>query len=133
MFGPQLARRRRAEAHAAAAVIGATHGAKAELVLDFVGAAATIALGAAVVRPAADLIVVGAAAGQFGWNFYALPYEVNLTTSFWGTLPELHEVIALARRGLIKPHVQRFPLSDAMTAYQLMEQGQLSGRAVMVP
>ena len=46
---------------------------------------------------------------------------------------QLHEVIALARRGLIKPHVQRFPLEEAMHAYELMEQGQLSGRAVMVP
>ena len=95
---------------AAAAVIDATNGAKADVVLDFVGAASTVALGAAVVRAGADLIVVGAAAGNFTWNFYALPYEVNLTTSFWGTLPELHEVIALARQGLIKTHVQRFRL-----------------------
>jgi propanol-preferring alcohol dehydrogenase len=115
------------------AVIDATNGARAEVVLDFVGAASTVALGAAVVRVGADLIVVGAAAGDFTWNFYALPYEVNLTTSFWGTLPELQEVIALARQGLIKPHVQRFPLEEAMRAYELLEQGKLSGRAVMVP
>jgi propanol-preferring alcohol dehydrogenase len=118
---------------AAAGVIDATDGAKAEVVLDFVGAASTIALGAAVVRAGADLIVVGAAAGNFTWNFYALPYEVNLTTTFWGTLPELHEVIAMAGQGLIKPHIQRFPLEEAMGAYELMEQGQLSGRAVVVP
>ena len=35
-----------------------------------------------------ELTVVGAAAGEFTWNFYALPYEVNLRTSFWGTLPD---------------------------------------------
>ena len=119
--------------NAAAAVIDATSGARADVVLDFVGAAPTIALGAAVAKVGMDLIVVGAAAGQFAWNFYALPYEVSLTTSFWGTLPELHEVIALARRGLIKAHVQRFGLEQALHAYELMEQGQLSGRAVMVP
>ena len=118
---------------AAAAVIDAMSGARAEVVLDFVGAASTIALGAAVVRVGSDLIVVGAAAGNFTWNFYALPYEVNLTTTFWGTLPELHEVIAMARQGLIKPHVQRFSLEEAMRGYELMEQGQLSGRAVIVP
>ena len=118
---------------AAAAVIDAMSGARAEVVLDFVGAASTIALGAAVVRVGSDLIVVGAAAGNFTWNFYVLPYEVNLTTSFWGTLPELHEVIAMARQGLIKPHVQRFGLEEAMRGYELMEQGQLSGRAVIVP
>lgn len=120
-------------AAAAAAIVDATGGAKAELVLDFVGSAATIALGAAVVRVGADLIVVGAAAGNFTWNFYALPYDVSLTTTFWGTLPELHEVIALARRGLIKAHIQRFPLEQAMHAYELMEQGRLAGRAVIVP
>ena len=118
---------------AAAAVIDAMSGARAEVVLDFVGAASTIALGAAVVKVGADLIVVGAAAGNFTWNFYVLPYEVNLTTTFWGTLPELHEVIAMARQGLIKPHVQRFGLEEAMRGYELMEQGQLSGRAVIVP
>jgi propanol-preferring alcohol dehydrogenase len=117
----------------AAAVIEATHGARADVVLDFVGAEPTIALGAAVAKAGTDLVVVGAAGGQFSWNFYVLPYEVNLTTSFWGSLPELHEVIALAQRGLIKAHIQRFPLDQAMHAYELMEQGQLAGRAVVVP
>ena len=117
---------------AASAVLDAAGG-KADVVLDFVGAAPTISLGAAVIRPAGDLIIVGAAAGNYTWNFYALPYEVNLTTSFWGTLPELHEVIALAQRGLITPHIQRFQLDQGVHAYQLMEKGQLSGRAVVVP
>jgi alcohol dehydrogenase, propanol-preferring len=118
---------------AAAAVRDATQGAGADVVLDFVGSALTIALGAAVAKAGMDLVVVGAAGGQFAWNFYALPYEVSLTTSFWGTLPELHEVIALARQHKIKAHIQRFPLEEANQAYKLMEQGQLDGRAVMVP
>lgn len=118
---------------AAAAVVDATGGARADVVLDFVGSAPTIALGAAAAKAGTDLVVVGAAAGQFAWNFYALPYEVNLTTSFWGTLPELREVIALASTGRIRAHVQRFPLAAATRAYELMEQGKLSGRAVMVP
>jgi alcohol dehydrogenase, propanol-preferring len=117
----------------AQALKDATHGAGADVVLDFVGSAPTIALGAAVAKPGMDLVVVGAAGGQFAWNFYALPYEVSLTTSFWGTLPELHEVIALARQHKIKAHVQRFPLEQALHAYELMEKGQLDGRAVMVP
>jgi propanol-preferring alcohol dehydrogenase len=118
---------------AATQIKDATSGAGADVVLDFVGSAPTIALGAAVAKPGMDLVVVGAAAGQFAWNFYALPYEVSLTTSFWGTLPELHEVIALARQHKIKAHVQRFGLDQALHAYELMEKGQLDGRAVMVP
>ena len=58
---------------------------------------------------------------------------IELVFGFWGTLPELHEVIAMARRGLITPHVERFKLEEALHAYELMEQGQLSGRAVVVP
>jgi propanol-preferring alcohol dehydrogenase len=118
---------------AAAEIKDATGGAGADVVLDFVGSAPTIALGGAVAKPGMDLVVIGAAAGQFTWNFYALPYEVKLTTSFWGTLPELHEVIALARQNKVKAHVQRFPLKEAMHAYELMETGQLDGRAVIVP
>jgi propanol-preferring alcohol dehydrogenase len=117
----------------AAAVADAVLDGKADVVLDFVGAEATIALGASVIKPAGDVVVVGAAAGTFPWNFYAMPYEASLTTSFWGSLAELHEVIAMAQRGLITPHVQRFTLEEGMRAYKLMEQGQLSGRAVIVP
>ncbi len=117
---------------AAAAVLDAAGG-KVDVVLDFVGAGPTVALGGAVIKAGGDLVVVGAAGGEFAWTFYTLPYEVNLTTSFWGTLPELHEVIAMARRGLITPHVQRFALEETLHAYELMEQGQLSGRAVVVP
>jgi alcohol dehydrogenase, propanol-preferring len=86
-----------------------------------------------VIKPGGDVVVIGAAGGEFPWTFYTLPYEVSLTTSFWGTLPELHEVIAMARRRLITPHVERFKLEQALHAYGLMEQGQLSGRAVVVP
>jgi propanol-preferring alcohol dehydrogenase len=118
---------------AASAVIDATGGAKADVVFDFVGAEATIALAGSVIRPAGDVVVVGAAGGGINWNFYTFPYEVNLTTSFWGTLAELHEVIAMAQRGLITPHVQTFGLDEALRAYELMEQGKLSGRAVVVP
>ena len=50
---------------AAAAVADAVQGGKADVVLDFVGAEPTIALGASVIRPAGDVVVVGAAGGSF--------------------------------------------------------------------
>lgn len=118
---------------AAAQVADATRHGKADVIFDFVGAEPTIALGASVAKSGGDLVVIGAAGGSIAWNFYTLPYEVNLTTSFWGSLPELHEIIALAERGLVTPHVRRFSLENGMHAYQLMEQGKLAGRAVIVP
>jgi propanol-preferring alcohol dehydrogenase len=118
---------------AAEEVLAATKAAKADVVFDFVGSATTISLAVASARAGADVVVVGAAGGSIPWSFYALPYEVNLTTSFWGSLAELHEVVALAQRGLLVPRIERFGLDEAMRAYSLMESGKLSGRAVIVP
>ena len=46
---------------------------------------------------------------------------------------ELTEVLDLARRGLIKAHVQRFGLDTAGDAYDALAAGTLEGRAVIVP
>jgi alcohol dehydrogenase, propanol-preferring len=45
----------------------------------------------------------------------------------------LHEVIALAERGLITPTVRRYALDDALDAYEDMRNGKLEGRAVITP
>lgn len=56
-----------------------------------------------------------------------------LITNYWGSLPELMEVIALAREGRITAHVERFSLADAPKAYAAMAEGTLEGRAVRGP
>ena len=109
-----------------------TGGRNADAVFDFVGADATMALGAAVVRPRGHLTVVGIGGGSFKMSFFAIPYEVTLSTTYWGTLPELHELIALAARGDIAPVVQRYTLGNALDAYRAMQDGKLEGRAVIV-
>jgi propanol-preferring alcohol dehydrogenase len=45
----------------------------------------------------------------------------------------LSEVLDLARRGLVKAHVQRFGLDAAGAAYDALGAGELEGRAVIVP
>jgi propanol-preferring alcohol dehydrogenase len=66
-------------------------------------------------------------------SFFSLPYELAVASTYWGTLPELIEVIALARAHKIRAHVQRFSLDDAPRAYEAMRSGALHGRAVVVP
>lgn len=122
-----------ADTSAAPMIIELTHGQGAELVVDFVGADSTLALGAKVVRKQGHLTVVGLAGGKLPFDFFALPYECSLATTYWGTLPELMEVIALAEAGTIKPHIQSFPLDQAVEAYRLLKQGKLAGRAVIDP
>ena len=110
-----------------------THGQGAEVVIDFVGADSTIALAAKVGRKEGHITMVGLAGGALPFSFFALPYECSLTTTYWGTLPELMEVIALAEAGKIRPHVQTFGLDQAAEAYQLLKQGKVAGRAVIDP
>jgi alcohol dehydrogenase, propanol-preferring len=110
-----------------------TRGVGADLVVDFVGVDETLALGAAVGRPLGDLALVGIGGGVLPVGFFTMPYELSVATTYWGSIPELVEVIALARAGGIRARVQRFSLDDAPRAYEQMRAGKLRGRAVIVP
>lgn len=118
---------------AAATITELSKGRGADVVLDVVGADQTLALGAAVTRQLGQLTIVGIAGGTLPVSFFGIQYEVSVATTYWGTLPELHEVLALAEAGVIVPHVQRFPLSEAPDVYERLAAGGIEGRAVIVP
>jgi len=118
---------------AADEVLDATGGKGADVTLDFVGVDATLSLAAAVTRPLGDLTIVGIGGGTLPIGFFSIGYEVSVATTYWGSLPELWEVMALARSGRIKPKVTTFPLDRAMDAYTEMREGRLEGRAVILP
>jgi propanol-preferring alcohol dehydrogenase len=101
--------------------------------LDFVGADSTLALGAATTRTVGDLTVVGIAGGTLPVSFFSVPYEVSIQTTYWGSRPELVEVLDLAARGLVRPRVVEFPLEQAVSAYRQLADGTVQGRAVVVP
>ena len=105
----------------------------ADVVLDFVGADATMALGATVTRPLGHLTIVGIAGGTLPVSFFGIAYEVSVATTYWGSLPELVEVLALASLGRIHARIEQFPLARAGDAYASMRAGKLRGRAVVVP
>jgi propanol-preferring alcohol dehydrogenase len=140
----------RAEALALATGIGAHHGVQAgpdaaeeiraltsglgaDLVLDLVGADATLQLAAATVRTLGHLTIVGIAGGSLPVNFFSVPYEASVATTYWGSVTELMEVIALAQRGDLTAHVTTFPLTEAVAAYDQLHKGELQGRAVITP
>lgn len=111
----------------------ATRGQGADVVLDFVGSESTLALGAGATRMLGDLTIVGIAGGTLPVSFFSVPYEVSIQTTYWGSRPELIEVLDLAARGLLRPKITTFSLDSAMDAYKAMEEGRLEGRAVVVP
>jgi propanol-preferring alcohol dehydrogenase len=111
----------------------ATGGRGADVVLDLVGSDVTLALGAAVARSLGDVTLVGIAGGSMAFSFFSQPYEVSLQTTYWGTRPELHEVLDLASRGMLRPRVTQVSLEEAADAYRHMAAGKVEGRVVVVP
>ena len=118
---------------AEARIADVTGGRGAELVLDLVGADATLAIAARVARVRGHLTVVGIAGGTLPYSFFGLPYECSVATTYWGSITELVEVLDLARAGRIRAEVERFPLDRALDAYDRMRAGTLRGRAVITP
>ncbi|MGC5053999.1 NAD(P)-dependent alcohol dehydrogenase [Micromonospora sp. DT48] len=117
----------------AAEIRAATAGRGADVVLDFVGADPTLKLGIAAARTLGDLTIVGLGNGSLPVGFFTVPYEVSIQTTYWGSRPELQEVLDLGARGLVRAKTTRFSLDDAMSAYRMMQDGSLEGRAVIVP
>ncbi|MFF3366799.1 hypothetical protein [Streptomyces misionensis] len=66
-------------------------------------------------------------------DFTSPPHECSVAPTYWGTLPELMEVITHARQEKIKVLVEHFPLQRADEAYQLLHDGRIQGRAVITP
>jgi len=104
-----------------------------EAVLDFVGAGATIAAAARMIRPLGQIVVVGRGRGVFEFNHKAMPYGAMISTTFGGSKLELIELLSLAAAGYIKPHITRFDLREVAVAYEKLARGEIRGRGVVVP
>lgn len=121
------------DADAAAKVKELTGGRGADVVFDFVGIDATGELALAAVRVAGAVVILGAGGGTAKVGFMSAPYDVTVTTSLWGRRNELIEVVEMAKRGQIEIHTTTYPIEDAPRAYQLLDEGQITGRAIVVP
>ena len=110
-----------------------TGGQGADVVLDFVGSDATLALATAAVRVLGEVTVVGIGGGSYPFSFFTVPYEASLCTTYWGSRPELAEVLDLAARGDLRPVITTCGLDEAVGAYRCMEEGAALGRQVVVP
>ena len=110
-----------------------TGGVGVDVVVDLVGVDATLTLAASVVRPMGHLTIVGIGGGTLPIGFFTVPYEVSVATTYWGSIPELMEVITLAQAGKIAVETTRFDLADAPAAYRQLQAGTLTGRAVIEP
>jgi propanol-preferring alcohol dehydrogenase len=118
---------------AAPRILDLTEGLGADLVLDVVGLDGTLQLAAATVRTLGHLTIVGIGGGSLPVGFFSIPYEASVSTTYWGSIPELMEVVTLAQQGHISAHVTTYTLDEATRAYDLLRVGGVRGRAVITP
>ena len=118
-------------------VLRLTKGVGADLVLDLVGSEGTLAAAAACVATGGQISVVGLSAGRLpllaGPPPFGLPWGVSVVKPYGGTRGDLHDVLALARRGDLEVVVETFALDDAGEALRRLSEGSVPGRAVLVP
>lgn len=106
-----------------------TSGQGAELVLDLVAVNPTLAMAAQMARVLGSLTIVGVGNAAMPVNFSSPPHECAVAAPFWGSIPELIEVITLAHTGKIQMLVEHFSLERAAEAYHLLHDGKIQGRA----
>jgi propanol-preferring alcohol dehydrogenase len=110
-----------------------TRGQGANLVLDFVGVNPTLQMAAQISRTLGHVTIVGLGGGSLPVNFHSPAKECSVASPYWGSIPELMEVVSLAQAGKIKMLVEHFPLDRVSEAYHLLHDGKIQGRAVIVP
>lgn len=111
-----------------------TKGKGIDVIIDCVGAENTIYNSIRLLSKGGCLVIVG----LFGNNIKAplVPSVLNeykIFGSLWGNYNELREVLWLATNGRIKPRISKFPLSDINHAIDLLKNGKILGRGVIVP
>ncbi len=121
------------DAAAAGKVRELTAGLGAEAVFDFVGAPPTTALAGQLAAVEGDVTIVGIGGGTLAVGFGVLPYEVSVSSPYWGSRSELIEVLDLARAGVIDVHVETYGIDQAPVAYERLHAGKVNGRAVVLP
>ena len=105
----------------------------AMLILDFVATDATLALASAAVGMGGAIVYAGRGGGTLPVMAFAIPFETSVTVTSWGTIPELAEVVSLARSGAITTETMPYALGDALLAYEDLAHGRVVGRAVVTP
>lgn len=108
-------------------------GGPADVVFDFVGTDATLELAVRNVARGGLVSLVGEGGGHVTFGFDQPHVEAYLTTTAWGSLSDLREVVRLARRGRVRWTVERMPLGQAQAAHDRLAAGQVAGRLVLVP
>lgn len=119
-----------------ARVLRAAGGHGADFVLDLVGTTATLGLAGSVVAPYGAVRVPGQGGGTLRFETdrttTTLPRGATISRPYSGTFQDLVELVRLARTGLLDTRITRYRFDRALDAFDDLEGGRVTGRAVVV-
>ncbi|HEV7722497.1 MAG TPA: alcohol dehydrogenase catalytic domain-containing protein [Iamia sp.] len=105
-----------------------------DAVLDIVGTDDTIRRGLGALRRGGAFVLVGAGGGGFARPWMGgLPREATITSIQGSSIADAQAVIDLAAAGQVSVAVDEFPLASVASAYEALDAGRLTGRAVVIP
>lgn len=115
-------------------ILHLTDGRGVDVVVDTVGAENTTSNSFKILAKNGALVIVGLFGSQIKVPLLqAVVNEYQVYASLWGNYNELKEVIELANQRKIKHAYQSFSLKEINQAVDSLKQGQVVGRAVIVP
>jgi len=131
--GTQVVGSSRERSSAVDQVLSLTGGNGAETVVDFVGEGGATSEGVAMLRRAGDYHVVG-----YGENINVptidiVSTEINFIGNLVGSYNDLCDLMALAARGAVNLHTQKYALDDFQSAITDLDNGNVRGRAILTP
>lgn len=116
----------------AATLRSMTDGQGVDAVIDFVGIDTSITAGITALAKGGAFAMVGSGGGTFPRPWYGgLPRNAEIFTFQGGCISDTRDVLELAGSGLIRVDVDRFSFDEIELAYQRMEAGELTGRAII--
>jgi propanol-preferring alcohol dehydrogenase len=105
-----------------------------DVVIDLTGTEESFQTEVSLLATGGMMVCVGLIGTQFKTTLFPLVgREYQVQGSFWGNYNELREVVELAKKGLIKHHIEKFRLSEANDALGRLREGKVLGRAVLIP
>lgn len=110
-----------------------TDGEGAQQILDFVGADETTHLGPEIAAAGADHHVVGYGGHAHEPAQMFVDGEFSYRGTLVGRYTELQELVALVERGDVELHTGYHDLEEINTVAEMLEAGDIEGRAVIVP
>jgi NAD+-dependent secondary alcohol dehydrogenase Adh1 len=114
-------------------VLDLTGGNGAEVLIDFVGEGGATSEGIAMTRRAGNYFVVGYGENIDVPTIDLVSSEINIIGNLVGSYNDLQDLMALAARGAVTLHTQKYSLDDFQQAIDDLDAGKVRGRAILVP